>query len=85
MELREIQTRIYAADPLTRRCVVVPTIPAGRYHLQFGHTPSKPALCLDTQRGHQREFKTIDAAVKVGRSLGFVWVDVYLPDNEGKR
>ena len=81
MQFKEIKFMKEVAHPDVRVCVIVPVIhlPKG-WQLCFGQTEKSIAITMDSQRSEgSRVFKTLEAAVKEAKKLGFDRVSVYNP------
>lgn len=80
MQFKEIKFMRQAAHPDVRSCVVVPVICLlTGWQLCFGKSGNQVSVTLESQRGEQRVFKTIDSAVREAKRLGFDRVEVFNP------
>jgi hypothetical protein len=71
MQLHELKIRKDAGDPRAAVCVIVETLDRMGWMLSLQDKAGLDGYELGTARGGPRVFKTLDAAWKVAKEIGF--------------
>ena len=82
VKLSKVKIMVASGHPDTREVVVVPLISEpNTWQLAFGSERDNLKFTLQSFRGNgSRTFKTVGAAVKVAKELGYKYTSVFNPD-----